>query len=265
MALGTTYHPWCLVCSHCGEQLTKTVHKSPEGKLYCERDFVALCAFTCARCGKTIEDDSLGALDKHWHPACFTCFGEGCTVNLGDGDASFHEVDGKPYCRTHFSELRGERCSHCGRGIFPGEQLTVMGRPWHRDCLQCFVCHRTLTVEDKIYPRADQPHCEECFLAGADKCVACGKAILGKYLTVLNRKYHATGCLGCVACRKTFDAGEKMYQRDSWPVCLEHARGELSEEARARMAAHPTTPAAAPPAAAAGGGGAAPPPPPPPG
>jgi len=160
VALGTTYHPWCLVCSHCGEQLTTTVHKNGEGKLFCEQDFLALCAHSCARCGGVIEEESLAALDRHWHPWCFTCsFAGGCTVNLGayrvlvlgacgwgsrstvrrsrcrgylcfpalaaESESGFHDIDNKPYCAEHFADLKGKPCARCNRGIMPGEELTV--------------------------------------------------------------------------------------------------------------------------------------------
>jgi hypothetical protein len=241
VALDSTYHPWCLTCCHCGKQLTSTVRKSADGKLYCEEDFIANCAYTCARCTLPIDGDSLSALDKHWHVECFVCFGDGCAINLSDGDATFHEHEGLPYCKDHYADLVGEKCHKCGLGVFPSEQLTVMAKPWHPHCLMCASCSCVLTTADKIYPRNDMPHCENCFLSSADKCVTCNKPILGKYLTVLGRKYHSTGCLGCVACSKAFDAGAKMYQRDTWPVCIDHARGELSEEAKARMAAHPAS------------------------
>jgi len=37
--LGGVYHPACLNCAHCGDRLTDTVHRTDDGKLYCEIDF----------------------------------------------------------------------------------------------------------------------------------------------------------------------------------------------------------------------------------
>jgi paxillin len=259
VALGTTYHPWCLVCSHCGEQLTSTVHKNAEGKLFCEQDFLALCAYTCGRCEGVIEAESVSALDKHWHPWCFTCSHEGCGLNLAEGEGGFHEVDGMPYCRPHYADVKGDPCAKCGRGIMPGEALAVMKKLWHPECLSCMTCGKHLSSSDKIYPRDDNPTCEDCFMEAAEKCAACRKPIIGKFLTVLGRKYHATGCLGCGACLRPFGTGEKMFQRDGWPVCGDHARGELTAEQIERMAAIPAAGGGG--AGGAGGGAGAPPPP----
>ena len=55
----------------------------------------------------------------------------------------------------------------------------------------------------------------------------CSRAILGKHLKALGRKYHPTGCLACAACLRRFGTAERMFQRDGWPVCEEHARGPL--------------------------------------
>jgi len=256
VAMGTTYHPWCLVCSHCGEQLTTTVHKTPDGKLFCEQDFLALCAYTCGRCAGVIEADSVSALEKHWHTWCFTCSAAGCGKNLADGEGSFHEIDGQPFCQPHYADAKGDPCAKCGRGILPGDGLTVMKKLWHPGCLSCCTCHRPLSTSDKIFPRDDNPTCEDCFTASAEKCVACRKPILGKFLTVLNRKYHATGCLSCGACLKPFDTGEKMFQRNGWPVCADHAKGDLTPEQVERMASSPAAAAATTGAGGAGGASA---------
>jgi hypothetical protein len=253
-ALGETYHPWCLCCSNCGEALTDTVHKTEDGKLYCEHDFLALVAKECAGCGYAIVDDSLTALGKSWHPSCFVCAYEGCGVQLTD---AFHEVDDKPYCTTHYGVLKGEPCARCGIGIAPEEQLMVLKQAWHAHCLQCCMCSKTLTTADRIFPKTlkpdtlPQPTCETCFTASADKCPTCAKPILGKFLTVLGRKYHPeNNCLSCAVCSAPFPDG-KMFQREGWPVCGVHAKGPLEPDQAAKLKSGP--PPAAPP----------PPPPPP--
>jgi len=102
-----------------------------------------------------------------------------------------------------------------------------------------------------ILPRKDQPVCEPCFLAAADRCTTCGEAILGKHLKALGRKYHPAGCLACAACQRRFGTAERMFQRDGWPVCEEHARGPLPPDAEKRMRGGPGPGAGG---AASGGG-----------
>jgi LIM domain len=235
VALGVAYHPWCLRCSHCGEQLTSTVHQASDGRLFCDQDFMALVAYTCKKCGGLIQAESVQALDAHWHPECFTCSYEGeegepaCDANLAnDESGGFHEIDGKPYCAQHHADLKCEKCAGCGRGIILGTGLSALKQNWHSECLRCFNCSNAMT--DKIYSRESRPVCEECFLATAEKCAGCGKGIIGKFLSVLGRKYHPEpGCLSCTACGTALSGGN-LYPRDQWPVCKTHARGDLSEE-----------------------------------
>jgi hypothetical protein len=238
-ALGDTYHQWCLRCSHCGEELTESVRKTGEGKLYCEQDFLALVAAECARCHNIIERDGLHALEKDWHPECFMCSFEGCTINLGTLDEGFHVIEGDPFCPVHYAEKTGEICAGCEKHIMPGEQLSVLSKFWHGSCLRCFgPCGRMLTTEDRIYARSGNPQCEQCFLAQAETCTTCRQPILkGDCLVVLNRKYH-DGCLACVACEKRFEKGGKVFQREGWPMCADHASAKytIPDPIRLRMA-----------------------------
>lgn len=240
VALGIAYHPWCLRCSHCGEQLTSTVHQASDGRLYCDQDFMALVAYTCKKCGALIQAESVQALDAHWHPECFTCSWEGeggeqCDANLAnDESGGFHEIEGKPYCAQHHADLKCEKCAGCGRGIIVGTGLSALKQNWHPECLVCANCASPMT--DKIYSREGRPTCEDCFLATAEKCAGCGKGIIGKFLSVLGRKYHPEpGCLSCTACGVALSGGN-LYPRKQWPVCKDHARGELTAEEEARFA-----------------------------
>jgi len=50
----------------------------------------------CRVCNKPINGQCLKALDKSYHPDCFTC--STCRCRLG---AEFFELDGLPYCAEH--------------------------------------------------------------------------------------------------------------------------------------------------------------------
>ena len=82
-----------------------------------------------------------------------------------------------------------------------------------------------------------KPMCESCHESSLGKCAGCGELLrAGKYASVLGRKYHAgNGCISCIACRKPFDKGESMFQRDGFPVCSHHARGPLPAGAEDNM------------------------------
>ena len=67
--------------------------------------------------------------------------------------------------------------------------------------------------------RASQAFVTACFEATCEKCVTCGKALVGKYLTVLNRKYHTEGCMGCGACGKQFELLVLPGTKQACPAC----------------------------------------------
>lgn len=68
-------------------------------KLLCQTDYVALCASKCARCKEPLEPGKpiMKALDKKWHPHCFTCVV--CTAGFPDG--RFCNFQGWPVCPQH--------------------------------------------------------------------------------------------------------------------------------------------------------------------
>ena len=52
-------------------------------------------------------------------------------------------------------------CAHCHRPIHDKFVTTVLGKPWHADCVRCFDCRKTL--DEKCYAREARLFCREDF------------------------------------------------------------------------------------------------------
>ena len=74
-AVGKIWCPHHFVCAHqsCGTNLQDVGFVEENGKLYCERDFEAYFAPTCYKCNTKILSDCCYALERSFHPECFTC------------------------------------------------------------------------------------------------------------------------------------------------------------------------------------------------
>ena len=219
-----------LVCKHCSARLEESAHEGDDGNVYCKEHFLQLFAEACGSCGKPIEGEAIDALDKRYHADCFVC--SHCSEPLTD---TFRPHDGHPYCEAHYLELFGADCYKCGLKVSPSTQLQLLDKVWHAECLVCHgPCGRQLDTSVKIFPKGGEPWCEACFLGAATKCADCGEAVIGAFLSVLDRKYHKE-CLKCFSCSKLLDG--KLFNRLGWPVCAHCTRGPLSDAAKARIAA----------------------------
>eukprot|EP00727_Mastigamoeba_balamuthi_P012077 m51a1_g7492 hypothetical protein (500) ;mRNA; r:251831-254379 len=97
------WHPECLTCTICKEILTSTTFYEAEGKPYCNYHYIKLFGAVCARCNQKCEGDSIEALGKRWHPACWIC--NGCNKPLA---GRVYDFESKPLCKSCFGHLPKE-------------------------------------------------------------------------------------------------------------------------------------------------------------
>ncbi|XP_065195257.1 LIM domain kinase 1-like [Sycon ciliatum] len=99
----------------------------------------------CSACKRAVSDSSLlEAMDKHYHVDCFRC----CACNEVLPSA-FYEENGKPYCKSDFIRLFGQKCNVCHRPITglvmsAGEQCQ-----YHPECFLCVVCSSPIGESDR--------------------------------------------------------------------------------------------------------------------
>lgn len=107
------------------------------------------------------------------------------------------------------------RCAGCKNSI-KGRYLKAMGRNWHPACFTCDLCSARLSGE--YHKEKGQKLCPSCYAqTAAPRCSACGKPVLGQFVTALGGTWHSE-CLKCSVCGKTL-AGEKFHEHLSKPVC----------------------------------------------
>ncbi|XP_063489221.1 cysteine-rich protein 3 isoform X5 [Symphalangus syndactylus] len=126
-------------------------------------------SWTCPRCQQPVFfAEKVSSLGKNWHRFCLKC--ERCHSVLSPGGHAEH--NGRPYChKPCYGALFGPRgpprmktftgetslCPGCGEPVYfewkhyhfsppPAEKVMSLGRNWHRPCLRCQRCHKTLTA-----------------------------------------------------------------------------------------------------------------------
>ncbi|CAB1343826.1 unnamed protein product [Coregonus sp. 'balchen'] len=129
----------------------------------------------CPRCTKNVFfAEKVSSLGKNWHRFCLKC--KRCNKTLSAGNHAEH--DGLPYCvniggagsyiydtpqptfdcpsegspTTPWTTMQtrtfaGETslCPGCGKVVYFAEKVMSLGRNWHRPCLRCERCKKTLT------------------------------------------------------------------------------------------------------------------------
>ena len=71
---------------------------------YCQECYSKCIAPKCVSCGEPILSIYTAALGGYWHPQCFICHEPGCGPFK---NAKFFELNGKPYCETHYLQRIG--------------------------------------------------------------------------------------------------------------------------------------------------------------
>ncbi|GMS83420.1 hypothetical protein PENTCL1PPCAC_5595, partial [Pristionchus entomophagus] len=92
VAINRLWHPDHFCCNGCKRPIKQT-YQTADNFAYCVVCFAAKFNPKCAGCNDTLVDTCLLALDRHWHPRCFTC--STCARPLPNGE--YYLVDGKPY------------------------------------------------------------------------------------------------------------------------------------------------------------------------
>uniref|UniRef100_A0A3P9KMI9 Actin-binding LIM protein 2 n=1 Tax=Oryzias latipes TaxID=8090 RepID=A0A3P9KMI9_ORYLA len=155
-ALGKTYHPRCFVCSSCRQPFPAGDRVTFNGKeCICQKCTQPLPAnspapiqavHNCCGCGKEFKNEqSLVALDKHWHLGCFRC--KVCNKVL---NAEYISKDGIPYCETDYHAMFGIKCESCQKYI-TGKVLEAGEKHYHPACARCARCEQMFAEGEEMY------------------------------------------------------------------------------------------------------------------
>ncbi|XP_013872932.1 actin-binding LIM protein 2 [Austrofundulus limnaeus] len=155
-ALGKTYHPRCFVCSSCKQPFPAGDRVTFNGKeCICQKCSQPLPAnspapiqavHNCCGCGKEFKNEqSLVALDKHWHLGCFKC--KVCNKVL---NAEYISKDGIPYCEMDYHAMFGIQCESC-KNYITGKVLEAGEKHYHPSCARCARCEQMFAEGEEMY------------------------------------------------------------------------------------------------------------------
>ncbi|KAF0034914.1 hypothetical protein F2P81_012672 [Scophthalmus maximus] len=168
-ALNRTYHDGCFQCRSCHIPLAGKQYYNKAGTPLCEDCYQASLEL-CWACGEVITDHVIHALERAYHPSCFTC--TTCKQQIGEQAFAQGEV-GEVYCLRDYYRKYAPKCNSCNKLIIPKEDGTdsytveCLGRSYHENCYRCEVCVIQLSPEPNehgCYPLDGRMLCKSCHL-----------------------------------------------------------------------------------------------------
>jgi hypothetical protein len=190
-------------------------------------------------CNGLIEERTGRGIDgvpQQWHSECFCCAKCGSLISVDSSGWKLRNT--QPICLSCRTE-EAARCAICGTPVLCGGHK-VSGLSFHTECFCCAKCGSLISVDSSGWElRNTQPICLSCRTEEAARCAICGKPVLRGY-KVSGLSFHAE-CFACPACPglRRFAKDESKHPRLGWPVCREHATGDLPPGAEERMLAGP--------------------------
>ncbi|XP_061642333.1 filamin-binding LIM protein 1 [Phyllopteryx taeniolatus] len=166
-ALKTIYHKSCFRCSNCSKLLAGKKFYQKEEAAECEACYEESLE-RCWSCGYLIRGQLIRALQRVYHPACFTCIT--CKQPL----QNFILADtGEIYCYLDYGRKFAKKCSACHKLIMSSEgsfptRIESDGRNFHEECYRCEVCHFKFSLspekkEHGCYSLCDKRLCLACY------------------------------------------------------------------------------------------------------
>ncbi|XP_053291397.1 filamin-binding LIM protein 1 [Pleuronectes platessa] len=168
-ALNRTYHDACFQCRSCHIPLAGKQYYNKAGIPLCEDCYQASLEL-CWSCGEVITDHVIRALERAYHPSCFTC--TTCKQKIGEQAFAQGEV-GEVYCLQDYYRKYAPKCCSCNHLIIPKEDGTdsftveCLGRSYHENCYRCEVCVIQLSPEPNehgCYPLDGRMLCKSCHM-----------------------------------------------------------------------------------------------------
>lgn len=165
-AMKRQYHVHCFTC--------RTCHCHLAGQKFYQKDGRPLCKLCyqrtlekCGKCGEVVQEHVIRALDRTFHPTCFTCVT--CARCIRDENFALDNKN-EVYCLDDFYRKFASVCSICENLIIPQDgkdtfKIECMGRNFHENCYRCEDCRILLSVEptdEGCYPLNDRLFCKPC-------------------------------------------------------------------------------------------------------
>nr|XP_027213510.1 muscle LIM protein Mlp84B-like isoform X4 [Penaeus vannamei] len=146
MAKGRPFHKKCFKCRQCKRPLDSMVHcDAPDGEIYCK-----LCyAKKYGPKGYGFAAGGGGVLTAENIPGGESMPG----VNPGSAALDVSKIRAED----------GKGCPRCGGKVFMAEEINARGRPFHKRCYNCCLCHRPLDSMTGCDAPDGEVYCKLCY------------------------------------------------------------------------------------------------------
>lgn len=218
-ACGSSWHQECFVCTECEKPFANLEYFEMNGLPYCSEDYWKSFGKSCATCGEIVKGEEFNALDKTYHPNCFTC------ADCGEPfeELQFYVYDGKPYKKEHFMVNFCHKCPKCGEYVMENA-VEALDEQWHSECLRDAHTGEKLTSSVVRGPDGEVYSKETYQKLFAQRCCWCQEPISEKVVTALDQQWHSD-CLICTdpdCCTKLLEAEEGFNAIDGKAYCMKH-------------------------------------------
>ncbi|XP_009210674.2 cysteine-rich protein 2 isoform X1 [Papio anubis] len=157
-SLGKDWHKFCLKCERCSKTLTPGGHAEHDGKPFCHKPCYATLfgpkGVNIGGAGSYIYEKPLAEGPQVTGP-----------IEVPTARPEERKASGPPKGPSRASSVTtftGEpnTCPRCSKKVYFAEKVTSLGKDWHRPCLRCERCGKTLTPGGHA-EHDGQPYCHK--------------------------------------------------------------------------------------------------------
>ncbi|XP_029543510.1 cysteine-rich protein 2 [Oncorhynchus nerka] len=160
-SLGKDWHKFCLKCGRCNKTLNAGGHAEHDGKPFCHKPCYA------ALFGP--KGVNIGGAGSYVYEAPVSNNLASTDLNAPPKPAEEKKVFAPraPVKASSITTFSGEAnlCPRCSKKVYFAEKVTSLGKDWHRPCLRCERCSKTLAAGSHAEHNG-QPYCHK-------PCYAC--------------------------------------------------------------------------------------------
>uniref|UniRef100_A0AAR2IXC7 LIM zinc-binding domain-containing protein n=1 Tax=Pygocentrus nattereri TaxID=42514 RepID=A0AAR2IXC7_PYGNA len=139
-SLGKDWHKFCLKCERCNKTLNPGGHAEHDGKPYCHKPcYAALYG------PKGVNIGGAGSY-VYETPVSDAPVSTGTEPEPKAEEKKAAPLTRGPVKAASFSSFSGQPniCPRCSKTVYFAEKVTSLGKDWHRPCLRCERCGKTL-------------------------------------------------------------------------------------------------------------------------
>ncbi|XP_036943178.1 cysteine-rich protein 2-like isoform X1 [Acanthopagrus latus] len=154
-SLGKDWHKFCLKCERCNKTLNPGGHAEHDGKPFCHKPCYAALfgpkGVNIGGAGSYVYDNPVNEA-----PAAVSLETDGKPEEAKKAPAR------GPVKAASFSSFSGgpNICPRCNKTVYFAEKVSSLGKNWHRPCLRCERCSKTLAPGSHA-EHDGQPYCHK--------------------------------------------------------------------------------------------------------